>query len=312
MTHTLGIVWNPSEGIDLGFFIVRYYSLMWVVAFGLGWYITKKIFDRENEPVEKLDSLFIWTILATLLGARLGHVIFYEPELFTYDPWSVLLPIKTEPSFRFTGFSGLASHGAAISIIIAMFYFSRKVMKRSMLWILDRIVVPVASGAIFVRLGNFFNSEIYGHETSGDAFYAVKFIREEEFWKTKDIQDLTQAATENEGYKMIQTDPQFSDILSQIPFRHPSQLYEAFGYVFVFLILFYAYWKTDAREKQGLLFGLFLVMLFTVRFIVEFVKQSQGGFEGENPILSTGQWLSIPFVLIGLYFIFTAKKKTTA
>lgn len=180
-----------------------------------------------------------------------------------------------------------------------------------MLWVLDRVVVPVASGAIFVRLGNFFNSEIYGHKTSGDAFYAVKFIREEEFWERKDVLDLTQAATENEGYKMIQNDPRFSDILSQIPFRHPSQMYEAFGYVFVFLILFYAYWKTDAREKQGLLFGLFLVMLFTVRFIVEYVKQSQGGFEEELGLLSTGQWLSIPFIIVGLYFIFRAKKTTT-
>ena len=160
MTHTLGIVWNPSEGIDLGFFVVRYYSLMWVVAFGLGWYIMKKIFDRENEPVEKLDSLFIWTILATLLGARLGHVLFYQPELIFQDPLSVLLPIRTVPDFKFTGFSGLASHGATIAIIIAMFYFSRKVMKRSMLWVLDRVVIPCASGAIFVRLGNFFNSEI--------------------------------------------------------------------------------------------------------------------------------------------------------
>jgi len=310
MTHTLAIVWNPSEGIDLGFFIVRYYSLMWVVAFGLGWYIMKKIFDRENEPVEKLDSLFIWTILATLLGARLGHVFFYDWHYYQNNLLEILLPFRFDP-FEFTGFSGLASHGAAISIIIAMFYFSRKVMKRSMLWVLDRIVIPVASGAIFVRLGNFFNSEIYGHETSGDSFYAVKFIKEDEFWDKNNLTQITQAATKNEGYKMIQNDPQFSDILSQIPFRHPSQLYEAFGYIFVFLILFYAYWKTDAREKQGLLFGLFLVMLFTVRFIVEFVKQSQGGFEGENPILSTGQWLSIPFVLIGLYFVFTAKKKTT-
>lgn len=311
MTHTLGIVWNPSQGIDLGFFVIRYYSLMFVVAFGLGWYIMKKIFENENEPIEKLDSLFIWTVLATLFGARMGHVIFYQPELFKEDFISVFLPFRTNPEFEFTGFSGLASHGAAIAIIIAMFYFSRKIMKRPMLWVLDRVVIPVASGAIFVRLGNFFNSEIYGHETSGDAFYAVKFIKEEEFWKENSLIRITNAATENEGYKMIQHDPKFADVLSQIPFRHPSQLYEAFGYIFVFLILFYAYWKTDIKEKQGLLFGMFMVLLFTVRFIVEFVKQSQGGFEGENPILSTGQWLSIPFVIVGLFFIFRAKKTTS-
>ena len=122
--HLLGIIWNPSEGIDLGFFMVRYYSLMFVIAFGLGWYIMKHIFENENEPIEKLDSLFIWTVIATLFGARLGHVLFYQPELFTQDPLSVFLPIKTQPTLHFTGFSGLASHGAAIAIIIFMFYFS--------------------------------------------------------------------------------------------------------------------------------------------------------------------------------------------
>ena len=311
MTHILGIVWNPSEGIDLGFFVIRYYSLMWVAAFGLGWLLMKKIFDRENEPVEKLDSLFIWTLIATMLGARLGHVLFYQSELIFQDPLSVLLPIRTVPDFKFTGFSGLASHGAAIAIIIAMFYFSRKVMKRPLLWILDRVVIPVASGAIFVRIGNFLNSEIYGHPTSSDNFYAVQFVREGDYWDGKSVEYITNTATETEGFKAIATNPQFSEILTQIPFRHPSQLYEAFGYVFVFLILFYGYWKTSMREKQGLLFGLFLVLLFTVRFIVEFVKESQGGFEKElGGLLSTGQWLSIPFIIIGLYFIVRAKKVT--
>ena len=160
MNYALNIVWNPSEGIDLGFFMVRYYSLMFVVAFGLGWYIMKNIYNREGISIEKLDKLFIYTVVATLLGARLGHVIFYQSELFHEDPLSILLPISTKPSLHFTGFAGLASHGAAIAIIIVMFYYSRKVVHKPMLWILDRIVIPVASGAIFVRLGNFFNSEI--------------------------------------------------------------------------------------------------------------------------------------------------------
>jgi prolipoprotein diacylglyceryl transferase len=308
--HLLNIVWNPSEGFDLGFFIIRYYSLMFVVAFGLGWYIMKNIFENENESIEKLDSLFIWTVIATLLGARLGHVIFYQPELFSQDPISVFLPFKTQPTFRFTGFSGLASHGAAIAIVIFMFYFSNKVMKRPVLWILDRIVIPVASGAIFVRLGNFFNSEIYGHETTSTNFYAVKFVREDEFWSGRNVQQITNIPNQNTAFHALEDDNQFSAVLASIPFRHPSQLYEAFGYVFVFLILFYGYWKTDMKEKQGLLFGLFLVLLFTVRFIVEFVKESQGGFESALGLLSTGQWLSIPFVLIGLYFVVKAKKAT--
>jgi prolipoprotein diacylglyceryl transferase len=308
--HLLTIVWNPSEGLDLGFFMVRYYSLMFVVAFGLGWYIMKNIFENENESIEKLDSLFIWTVLATLLGARLGHVIFYQPELFSQDPLSVFLPIRTQPTIQFTGFSGLASHGAAIAIVIFMFYFSKKVMKRPVLWILDRIVIPVASGAIFVRLGNFFNSEIYGHETTSTNFYAVKFVREDEFWAGRNVQQITSIPNQNAAFHALEDNGQYSAVLAAIPFRHPSQLYEAVGYIFVFALLFYGYWKTDMKEKQGLLFGLFLVLLFTVRFIVEFVKESQGGFESALGLLSTGQWLSIPFVLIGLYFVVKAKKIT--
>ncbi|RZJ55360.1 MAG: prolipoprotein diacylglyceryl transferase, partial [Flavobacterium sp.] len=108
----------------------------------------------------------------------------------------------------------------------------------------------------------------------------------------------------------IQHDPRFAEILASIPYRHPAQLYEAFGYVFVFLTVYYMYWKTDARKKHGLIFGVFLILLWAVRFIVEFVKESQGGFEGENPILLTGQWLSIPFIIAGFYLVFTAKNKT--
>jgi len=310
MTTALSIVWNPSEGIDLGFFVIRYYSLMFVIAFVLGWYLMKHIFIRENESIEKLDSLFIYTFLATLIGARLGHVIFYQPELFKEDFWSVFLPIRTKPEFEFTGFTGLASHGAAIAIIVTMYFYSKNIIKRPILWVLDRIVIPVSSGAIFVRLGNFFNSEIFGHPTSGDNFYAVKFVRDDEFWPRKaEVLKATGAKDINEGFNLIQHDPRFSEILSQISYRHPAQLYEAFGYVFVFLILFYAYWKTDVREKSGYLLGLFFVLLWTVRFFVEFVKESQGGFESSLGVLSTGQWLSIPFIIAGIYLMIRAKKK---
>ena len=160
MSLPLSIIWNPTEGIDLGFFVIRYYSLMFVIAFGLGWYIMKHIFERENESLEKLDSLFIWTVLATLLGARLGHVFFYDWEYYSNHLSEILLPFRFDPTFEFTGFQGLASHGAAIAIILAMYFFSKNIMKRPLLWVLDRVVIPVASGAIFVRIGNFFNSEI--------------------------------------------------------------------------------------------------------------------------------------------------------
>lgn len=303
MTQTLAIVWNPSEGIDLGFFMIRYYSLMFVIAFGLGWYIMKHIFVREGETIEKLDSLFIWMVLATLAGARLGHVLFYDWEYFRNNLLEIFLPVRFEPSFHFTGFTGLASHGAAIGIILAMYFYSKNILQKPQLWILDRIVVPIASGAIFVRIGNFFNSEIIGETTSSS--FGIKFIRD--YFSPRDAVNATQIADPSEAYKAIVTDPKFTTLLEQVPAKHPTQLYEAFCYIFVFAILFFLYWKTEARKKSGYLFGLFLILLFSVRIVVESVKESQGGFESALGLLSTGQWLSIPFILIGIYFVFTSK-----
>jgi phosphatidylglycerol:prolipoprotein diacylglycerol transferase len=305
MTHALNIVWNPSEGIDLGFFIIRFYSLMFVIAFGLGWYIMKHIFDRENIAIDKLDSLFIWTVLATLIGARLGHVFFYDWEYYRNNLAEIILPFRFNPKFEFTGYQGLASHGAAISIIVAMYFFSKKVLQKPLLWILDRVVIPVASGAIFVRLGNFFNSEIVGKETTSS--FGIRFVRD--YFTPREAINNTQLPTAKEAYNAIATNPQYANLLKQVPAKHPAQLYEAVCYIFVFAVLFFLYWKTDARKKSGYLFGLFLVLLFTVRIVVESVKESQGGFESDlGNILSTGQWLSIPFIVVGLYFIFTAKK----
>jgi prolipoprotein diacylglyceryl transferase len=310
MIHALNMVWNPSEGFDLGFFLLRFYSLSWVLAFGLGWYVMKPIFNKENESVEALDKLFIYTLVATMLGARLGHVIFYQPELFSEDPWSVLLPISTKPSIHFTGFAGLASHGAAIAIILTMFYIQKRVIKRSFLWILDRIVIPVSLGAIFIRLGNFFNSEIVGTKT--DSAFGIQFLRDK--YSPTEAMQITQMGDKNEAYNAIATNPQFSEFLVAVTPKHPAQLYEAISYVFVFAILMFLYWKTEARNKAGYLFGLFLILLWSIRFVVEFVKESQGGFE-EFPIfnaLSTGQWLSIPFIIIGFYFVLKSKEVNKA
>ncbi len=304
MTPTLSIVWNPSEGIDLGFFMIRYYSLMFVIAFGLGWYIMKHIFVREGETIEKLDSLFIWMVVATLAGARLGHVFFYDWEYFRNNLLEIFLPVRFEPSFHFTGFTGLASHGATISIIVAMYFYSKNILHKPQLWILDRIVIPSASGAIFVRIGNFFNSEIIGKETTST--FGIQFIRD--YFSPRDAVNATQIADPKEAYAAIATDPKFTTLLEQVPAKHPTQLYEAFCYVFVFAILFFLYWKTDVRKKSGYLFGLFLILLFSVRIIVESVKESQGGFESALGLLSTGQWLSIPFIVTGLYFVYTAKQ----
>lgn len=304
MSLPLSFVWNPTEGIDLGFFVIRYYSLMFVIAFGLGWYIMKHIFERENESLEKLDSLFIWTVLSTLLGARLGHVFFYDWEYYSNHLSEILLPFRFDPTFEFTGFQGLASHGAAIAIILSMYFFSKNIMKRPLLWVLDRVVIPVASGAIFVRIGNFFNSEIVGEETTSS--FGVQFIRDH--FSSRDIVARTQISNAKDAYHALVTDPKFATVLQEVPAKHPAQLYEAICYVFIFAILFFLYWKTNVRERLGFLFGLFLVLLWSVRFVVEFVKESQGGFEEYLGQFSTGQWLSIPFILVGLYFIFNAER----
>jgi phosphatidylglycerol:prolipoprotein diacylglycerol transferase len=305
MNNALYMVWNPSEGFDLGFITLRFYSLMFVVAFGLGWYIMKGIYNREGQSIEKLDNLFVYTVVATLIGARLGHVFFYDWAYFNQHPLEILLPIReTLDGWEFTGFAGLASHGAAIAIILVMYFYSKKVVQKPILWILDRIVIPVASGAIFVRLGNFFNSEIVGKETTSSL--GIRFIRDK--FSPKEAFQKTNISNVNDAYKAIETNPQFSEVLAEVTPKHPAMLYEAFGYVFVFAILFYMYWKTNARNKQGLLFGTFLVLLWTVRFIVEYVKESQGGFEESLGLLSTGQWLSIPFVIAGLFFMVKAKK----
>ncbi len=309
--HFLSIIWNPSEGIDLGFFVIRYYSLMFVIAFALGWVITKKIFVRENISLDKLDSLFIYMVVAILVGARLGHVLFYQSELIFEDPISIFLPFRTVPEFQFTGFTGLASHGAAITVIIAMYLYNKKILKTNILWILDRIVLSVASGAIFVRIGNFLNSEIIGKAVNADFPLGVKFIRNT--ISKYEVSQITGIKDYNKAYHALETDPQFAETLAKIPFSHPAQLYEAIGYVFVFIILWMIYWKTEKRNKLGYIFGAFLVLLWTVRFFVEIVKKSQGGFESElGNVLSTGQWLSIPFIIIGLYFMFRPTKTTTS
>lgn len=306
MNHFLYIVWNPSEGLQIGPLNLRFYSLMFVVAFGIGFYLMKKIFERENESIEKLDSLFVWMIISVLLGARLGHVFFYQSELIFEDPLSILLPFRFNPEFEFTGFQGLASHGAAIAVILAMYYFSKKIMHQSMLWILDRVVIPVASGAIFVRLGNFFNSEIVGTKTQSS--FGIKFVQDA--ITKNDAMQLTGINNYKNAYQELTSNPKYAQVIEEIIPKHPSMLYEAFGYVFVFGLLYFLYWKTNARLKEGYLFGTFLVTLFTVRIVVEFIKESQGGFESSLGLLSTGQWLSIPFIVSGLYFMFNSTKKT--
>ncbi|MDG1730282.1 MAG: prolipoprotein diacylglyceryl transferase [Algibacter sp.] len=301
--------WNPITGIDIaGNFKIHFYSLMWVVAFILGWYIMKRIFTKEKVSLDYLDPLFIYTVLATMLGARLGHVLFYQSELISQDFFSIFLPFKFKGGFEFTGFQGLASHGAAIGIIIGMYLYRRKYKYKSVLWILDRIVIPVASGAIFIRIGNFINSEIIG-KASGDFPLGVRFIQDQ-YYK-REIVQRTGIKDVQEAYNAVTENPKFLNLLEAVPYRHPSQLYESFCYIFVFLILWYFYSKTPKRDQTGFLFGLFLVLLWTIRFFIEFTKEPQGEEYINWFGLNTGQWLSIPFVLIGFYFMFVYKSKQT-
>ena len=274
----LQIVWEPSsDGIRLfGDFKIHYYSLMWMVAFILGYQIMKNIYKNENQSEKKLDSLFMYSVLGIMIGARLGHVIFYQAELFKEDFFSVFLPFKFSGGFEFTGFRGLASHGATIGMISSMYIYNKKVLNKSVLWILDRVVIACALGGIFIRIGNFFNSEIIGKAAAEGLPWAVVF-------------------------KAVDNVP-----------RHPGQLYEAFGYVFVFLTVYFMYWKTKKGLQEGYLFGLFLLLLMTVRVFVEQFKIAQvDGREDWILGLNTGQVLSIPFILTGVYFIFLHKTKTT-
>lgn len=315
--HFLGIIWNPNETLfNLGPIQIKYYNLLWIVAFALGWFIMKRIFLQEKKTVEQLDSLLIYTLLATMLGARLGHVFFYDWPYYQNHLLEILLPIRENADgalfgfikgYEFTGFTGLASHGATIGVIIGMYLYKRKYPEFNLLWLLDRMVVPFSIGAFCVRLGNFFNSEINGKITDESFIFATKFVRDSDDMHPSKALGITQEKSVNAAYDALVNNPQFSEYLNQIPYRHPAQLYEGVAYIFVFLLLYYLYWKTDKKNKAGYLFGLFLVLLWTIRFFVEFVKKSQGGFEESLGLLSTGQWLSIPFVLIGLYFMLRPK-----
>lgn len=233
---------------------IRWYGLLFAAAFIFGNIITKRIFKNENVDVKWLDSLNIYMLIGTVVGARLGHVFFYE--------WGYYSQHLSEIPKVWEG--GLASHGAAIGIILSLVVFSIKVTKKSLLWILDIIVISVALAGFFIRLGNLMNHEIIGEPT--DVSWAFIFYR-----------------------------------VDLIP-RHPSQLYESIFYLVSFLILFWAYWKRKAVQAPGLLFGMFLILVFSGRFFIEFFKENQVAFE-DSMSLNMGQILSIPLVAIGVFFV---------
>lgn len=255
------INWNINPDLfHLGPLTVRWYGLCWVMAFIFGIYITKKLFTKDKINPDLVDTLFVYVFIGSVLGARLGHVFFYGWEYYSKH----LLDI-----FKIWE-GGLASHGGAIGIIIALWFFSKYASKKSMLWILDRVVIPVALAGMFIRLGNLMNSEIYGIETHLP--WGFIFERNHE----------TVA-------------------------KHPTQIYEALVSLFLFIVLWRQFFKTDIRNKTGKLFGIFTTILFSMRFLIEFIKENQEAFENDM-LLNMGQILSIPFVLAGLYFWFRPHK----
>lgn len=270
----LKFLWAPDPvAISLGSFKVYYYSLMFVIAFSAGLYLMKYIFKKEGIALKYLDPLLLYMVVGTLLGARLGEVFFYNWDYFQNNLLEIILPFKiSSEGWEFVGFRGLASHGAVIGITTALFLYIRKYKYASLLWLLDRIAITVALGGIFIRIGNFFNSEIVGKYTGSN--FGVVF--------------------QNKG--------------ETLP-RHPVQLYESLGYLIVFVILFMIYKNTQKRKQEGFIIGLFFALLFTVRFFAEFVKESQGGFGDQLGHLSTGQWLSIPLILLGTGLAVWASRK---
>lgn len=255
------ITWDVDPEIfRIGSVAVRWYGLAWVLSFILGILITKKLFQFDKVNPELVDSAFMYVFIGTVLGARLGHVFFYGWEYYSQHPADILKIWE----------GGLASHGAAVGIIISIWLYCKYVLKKGVLWMLDRVVIPVSLAGAFIRLGNLMNSEIVGSPT-----------------------DLPWGFV-------------FTALHDNIA-RHPSQLYEALFCLIILGVLLYLFYKKDTRLYSGKIFGLFLILLFSFRFFVEFLKENQEAFE-ENLTINMGQILSIPLVLVGVYFYFIHAK----
>jgi len=297
------ITWDVSPDIfSLGPLTVRWYGLLFAMAFVLTQPIEKYIYRKDGRTDEDVDILTMYMIIGTVIGARLGHCLFYDPTYYLANPLKILMIWE----------GGLASHGGTIGILVALYLFCRK-HKFDYLWVLDRIVIVVAVGGACIRLGNLMNSEIVGKPANVP--WAFIFPRDAEHLApaTQPLPEgaaLVQRVAETDGSTSLQivtnaTEAIFNYFMA-VP-RHPSQLYESLFCVFLFILL-YSMWKRGAGQIRGLLFGLFVTLLFTFRFLVEFLKENQEAFEDELP-LNMGQWLSIPLVLIGLAVLFYALRK---
>ncbi|MDE6135964.1 MAG: prolipoprotein diacylglyceryl transferase [Muribaculaceae bacterium] len=261
------IVWNVNPEIITWPVTIRWYGLMFAIGFWIGFNIVARMFRREGAPEKWMGSLLIYVAVATVVGARLGHVFFYQWDYYSQHPLKILA----------TWEGGLASHGGAIGIIIAILLYSRFVTRRSPLWTFDRLTVAIALVGGLIRIGNLMNSEIFGHATTLP--WGFMFPRSQE-WHV--------------FYEGVAC--------------HPTQLYEALAYFIIFGLMMWMYWRRNAGERPGLLFGTFLTGVFGFRFFVEFIKNPQVAFEA-NMTLDMGQWLSIPFVLLGVFLIVRSMRR---
>lgn len=365
MTYLNYIIWNGSpEILNIGSFSLRWYGLLFALGFLISQQILYYIYKKEGKPEKDVDTLTIYMIVATILGARLGHVIFYQPELFIENPLSIILPFEFSPKFRFTGLQGLASHGGAFGILFALWLYARKRKPgQSYLQVLDRIVIVTALTGALIRFGNYFNSEIIGKptETNYGVVFAsnitelLKFdgyvedvdyvpvdtvtttgpykpikilvtFKQDESYTEQQLANYIGGRVQSmfsfntglvdhvyqEGplrYKLGKEGDRYQAVLytNVIP-RHPSQLYESISCVLLFALLFWLWSRKKQDLATGSLFGIFLVVCFGLRFVYEFLKENQVGFEDELP-LNMGQILSIPLVLAGFYILYLAYKK---
>ena len=282
MNALLYITWNPSlDAFSIGSFSVRWYSLCWLIGLALAYLVVKWLYKQQKIADEKFDPLFIYCFMGILIGARLGHCIFYEPGHFLTS-WQgfveMLLPIDIKPdgSWSLTGYQGLASHGGTLGLMLALLLYVKR-LKVPVWQVLDNIGIATGITACFIRLGNLMNSEIVGKLTDETLPWAFYFVR-------------------HDG-------PQ------HVVLRHPGQLYEAIAYAVLFLLMLVLYKKMPQKVGTGFYFGLCLAYIFTFRFFIEFFKEVQEDFE-QSMLLDMGQLLSIPFVLLGLWCMLRATKKT--
>ncbi len=368
-THFLSyLIWNGSpEILSIGSFPLRWYGLLFALGFLISQQILYHIYKKEGKPEKDVDTLTIYMLIATVLAARLGHVIFYQPELIWTNPLSIFLPFEFSPEFKFTGLQGLASHGAAFGILFALWLYSRKKKPgQNYMQVLDRIVIVVALTGALIRFGNFFNSEIIGKPTSAptgvvfinkitDAIMKnegrgtpIDFIEVKKntvlpngsngrvpvqlflFFKPGTTEERAKEFLNFEVKSYLFHYYEFVDEPAATPLdffitketngniaarvntygisRHPAQLYESISNLLLFIFLYWYWSKRKEKTPQGRIFGFFLVILWSLRFAYEFLKENQVGFE-DNMTLNMGQILSIPLILVGIFVLIRSYRK---